>query len=132
MKFNYSQILTNQKLNEDLTQPCVLHEHTHAYLCLCDGAGALVLLGEEEADGHEELVDADAELVLVLAARGQREEPTGLDDVFEDVFGGLRGQTPQTSFMILLTYGKCQDSSTSRAVKLAKNDCAKEYSTLAL
>lgn len=34
-------------------------------------------------------MDADAELLLVLAARGQREEPAGLDDVLEDVLAGL-------------------------------------------
>ena len=64
----------------------------HKYLCLGDGAGALVLLGQEEADGHEELVDADAELLLVLPPGGQREEPAGLDDVLEDVLAGLEGQ----------------------------------------
>ena len=62
---------------------------THTHLCLRDGTGAFVLLREEEADGHEELVDADAELLLVLASRGQREEPTGLNDVLEDVLAGL-------------------------------------------
>lgn len=70
--------------------------HTHArantHLCLGDGAGAFVFLRQEEADGHEELVDADAELLFVLAPRGQREEATGLDDVLEDVLAGLEGR----------------------------------------
>lgn len=57
-----------------------------------DGGGAFVLLRQEEADGHEEFVDADSELLLVLAARGQREEAAGLDDVLEDVLAGLEGR----------------------------------------
>lgn len=63
-----------------------------SHLCLGDGGGAFVLLRQEEADGHEEFVDADAELLLVLAARGQREEAAGLDDVLEDVLAGLEGR----------------------------------------
>lgn len=63
--------------------------HIHTNLRLCDRAGAFVFLREEEADGHEELVDADSELLLILAARGQREEPARLDDVLEDVLAGL-------------------------------------------
>lgn len=59
------------------------------HLCLSHGADAFVVLRQEEADGHEELVDADPELLLVLASRGQREEPTRLDDVLEDVLAGL-------------------------------------------
>lgn len=34
-------------------------------------------------------MDADAELLFVLAPRGQREEATGLDNVLEDVLAGL-------------------------------------------
>lgn len=60
------------------------------HLRLGHGGGALVLLRQEEADGHEELVDADAELLLVLAAGGQREEAARLDDVLEDVLAGLQ------------------------------------------
>lgn len=52
--------------------------------------GAFVFLREEEANGHEELVDADAELLFVLASRRQGEEAAGLDDVLEDVLAGLR------------------------------------------
>lgn len=63
--------------------------HTHTHLCLGDRAGAFVFLRQEEADGHEELVDADAELLFILAPRGQGEEATGLDDVLEDVLAGL-------------------------------------------
>lgn len=63
-----------------------------SHLCLGDGGGAFVLLRQEEADGHEEFVDADSELLLVLAARGQREEAAGLDDVLEDVLAGLEGR----------------------------------------
>lgn len=37
-------------------------------------------------------MDADAELLLVLATCGQREEAAGLDDVLEDVFAGLEGR----------------------------------------
>lgn len=59
------------------------------HLCLSHGADAFVVLRQEEADGHEELVDADPELLLVLASRGQWEEPTRLDDVLEDVLAGL-------------------------------------------
>lgn len=61
------------------------------HLSLGDGGGAFAVLRQEEADGHEEFVDADTELLLVLAARGQREEAAGLDDVLEDVFAGLEG-----------------------------------------
>lgn len=60
-------------------------------LRLCDGGGAFVFLRQEEADGHEELVDADPELLLVLAPRCQGEEAAGLDDVLEDVLAGLAG-----------------------------------------
>lgn len=60
------------------------------HLCLSHGADAFVVLRQEEADGHEELVDADPELLLVLASRGQREKPSRLDDVLEDVLAGLR------------------------------------------
>lgn len=67
-----------------------------SHLCLGDGGGAFVLLRQEEADGHEEFVDADAELLLVLAARGQREEAAGLDDVLEDVLAGLGGRGANT------------------------------------
>lgn len=62
---------------------------THTHLCLGDRAGAFVFLRQEEADGHEELVDADAELLFILAPRGQGEEATGLDNVLEDVLAGL-------------------------------------------
>lgn len=71
---------------------CILtHAQTYTYthLCLCDGGGAFVFLREEEADGHEEFEDADSELLLVLASRGQREEPARLNDVLEDVLAGL-------------------------------------------
>lgn len=64
-------------------------ERACTHLRLRDGADAFVFLREEEADGHEELVDADSELLLVLAPRGQREEPSRLDDVLEDVLAGL-------------------------------------------
>lgn len=63
-----------------------------SHLCLGHGSGAFVLLRQEEADGHEEFVDADSELLLVLAARGQGEEAAGLDDVLEDVLAGLKEQ----------------------------------------
>lgn len=59
------------------------------HLCLSHGADAFVVLRQEEADGHEELMDADPELLLVLTSCGQREEPTRLDDVLEDVLAGL-------------------------------------------
>lgn len=65
------------------------HTHTHTHLRLRDRSGALVFLRQEEADGHEELVDAHSELLLVLAPGGQREEAAGLDDVLEDVLTGL-------------------------------------------
>lgn len=76
---------------------CHVHTHTHrhknthtrTHLCLRDGAGDLVLLGQEEADGHEELVDAAAELLLALTPRGEGEEAAGLDDVLKDVLSGL-------------------------------------------
>lgn len=41
------------------------------HLRLRHRGGALVLLRQEETDGHEQLVDADAELLLILAAGGQ-------------------------------------------------------------
>lgn len=62
---------------------------THTHLCLGDRTGAFVFLREEEADGHEELVDADSELLLIVAPRGQWEETAGLDNVLEDVLTGL-------------------------------------------
>lgn len=37
-------------------------------------------------------MDADSELLLVLAPRCQGEEAAGLDDVLEDVLAGLAGQ----------------------------------------
>lgn len=64
----------------------------HTHLCLCDGRGAFVLLREEEADGHEQLVNADSELFLILASCSERKEPTGLDDVLKNVLAGLRGK----------------------------------------
>lgn len=63
------------------------------HLRLCHWGAALVLLRQEETDGHEELVDADAELLLVLAAGGQREETARLDNVLEDVLAGLQDKT---------------------------------------
>ena len=55
------------------------------YLRLRQRPGPLALLGQEEAHGQEQLLDAAAELVLVLPARGQGEQPPGLHDVLEQV-----------------------------------------------
>lgn len=70
------------------------------HLCLCHRTCAFVFLREEEPDGHEELVDADPKLFLILAACGQREEPAGLDNVLEDVLAGLETEKEQLSFII--------------------------------
>lgn len=50
------------------------------------------LLRQEEADGHEELLDAAAELLLALAAGGEGKQPPRLDYVLENVLLCLQGQ----------------------------------------
>lgn len=64
----------------------------NTHLCVCDGAGSLALLGQEEAYGHEEFMHAAAELLLVLTARGQRKQPPRLDNVLKDVLCRLGNQ----------------------------------------
>lgn len=76
---------------EELLQDYCILIHL-CYLCLCNGTSSFVFLREEKADGHEELVDADSELLLILASCGQREEPAGLDNVLEDVLAGLENR----------------------------------------
>lgn len=63
-----------------------------SHLRLRDGPRALVLLRQKEADGHEQLVHAAAELLLVLSPRGQREEPPRLDNILENVLRRLGNQ----------------------------------------
>lgn len=57
-----------------------------SYLGLRQRSGSFALLGQEEAHGHQELVDAAAELLFMLPAGGQGEQPPGLDDVLENIF----------------------------------------------
>lgn len=63
-----------------------------SHLSLRDGPRALVLQRQKEADGHEQLVHAAAELFLILSPRRQREESPRLDNILENVLCRLGNQ----------------------------------------
>lgn len=85
MKFNYKHFFSPIKTALTGAHKCTFtstdrpgftHSNTcthKTHLCLGNRTGAFVFLREEEANGHEELVDADSELLLILAPCGQWE-----------------------------------------------------------
>lgn len=56
------------------------------YLRLRQRSGPFALLGKEETDRHEELLDAAAEFLFILPSRGKGKQPSRLNYILKNVF----------------------------------------------